>query len=88
MFKSIPEGKSMRHHLSGTKYICRLLNFPYHDIDGIDAETRERLIKHRGIDLGTFSGLGKLKHEVKLNDELADIGLPLSAASYLLYATG
>jgi len=88
MFKSLPEGKSMKHHLSGSKYICRLLNFPYHDINEIDPETRERLSRHRGVDVGTLSGLGKLKHEVKIGDELADIGLPLSAASYLLYSTG
>ena len=88
MFKSLPEGKSMKHHLSGTKYICRLVNFPYHDVNEIDLETRERLNRHRGVDVGTLSGLGKLKHEVRLGDELADIGLPLSAASYLLYSTG
>jgi len=88
MFKSLPEGKSLKHHLSGTKYICRLVNFPYHDINEIDLETRERLSRYRGVDVGTLSGLGKLKHQVRLGEELADVGLPLSAASYLLYSTG
>jgi methyl coenzyme M reductase gamma subunit len=88
MFKSLPEGKSLKHHMSGTKYICRLVNFPYHDVSEIDLETRERLSRYRGVDVGTLSGLGKLKHQVRLGEELADLGLQLSAASYLLYSTG
>lgn len=88
LFKSLPEGKSMKGHLDRSKYICRLDNFPYYSVDEIDRETRERLNRHRGVDVGKLSGLGKLGHRVTLNHELAGIGLPLSAASYLLYATG
>jgi hypothetical protein len=88
LFKSLPEGKSMQHHLNGMKYICRLENFPYHNVDEIDRETWQKLGKHRGVDVGSMSGLGTLGHKVSLRIELADIGLPLSAASYLLYSTG
>ena len=88
LFKSLPEGHSMRGHLDGVKYICRLDHLPFHNIDEIDRETREKLYKHRGVDVGRLSGLGILGHKVVLGEELASIGLPLSAASYLLYSTG
>lgn len=88
LFKSLPEGKSMKGHLSRSKYICRLDNFPYHDVDEIDRETRERLNRYRGVDVGRLSGLGKLGHKVTIDEELREIGLPLAAASYLLYSTG
>jgi hypothetical protein len=88
MFKSLPEGKSMNGHLSGLKYINRLDDLPYHDIDEIDRMTWEKLNKHRGVEVGTISGFGKLEHKVSLGEGLADIGLPLAAASYLLYSTG
>jgi len=88
LFKSIPEGKSMKSHLSGAKYICRLENFPFRNVDEIDRETREKLSRHRGVDVGRLSGFGKLGHRVILSEELVGIGLPLSAASYLLYSTG
>jgi hypothetical protein len=88
LFKSLPEGKSMRGHLHGTKYICRLDHLEYHTVDEIDRVTREKLMKHRGTDVGQLSGLGSLGHTVKLGGELSEIGLPLSAASYLLYSAG
>ena len=88
VFKSLPEGKSMKGHLSGSKHIIRLENFPYHKVDDIDRETRERLYRHRGVDVGQLSGFGKLGHKVTIGDELRDIGLQLAAASYLMYSTG
>lgn len=88
MFKSLPEGVSMKGHLSGAKSITRLDNFPYKSVDGIDPETREKLYRYRGVKVGKLSGLGTRGHEVTLDEELADIGLPLSAASYLMYSTG
>jgi hypothetical protein len=88
LFKSLPEGQSMKGHLQGSKNICRLDNLPYHYVDEIDRETREKLNKHRGADVGRLSGLGSLGHKVTLSDELVEIGLPLAAASYLLYSTG
>ena len=87
-FKSLPQGKSMKGHLHELKYICRLDHLPYQSVDEIDRMTREKLNKHRGIEVGRLSGLGSLGHEVSLDEELAGIGLPLSAASYLLYSTG
>lgn len=88
VFKSLPEGSSMKNHLSGTKSICRLDNLPYNDVDEIDRETREKLFRHRGVEVGKLSGFGRLEHRVTLSDDLSEIGLPLSAASYLLYSAG
>jgi len=88
MFKSLPHGKSMKGHLHPLKYITRLDHLPFHSVDEIDRMTREKLQKHRGVQVGTLEGLGSLGHEVSLAEELAPIGLPLSAASYLLYSTG
>ncbi len=78
----------MRGHLHGLKYISRLDHLPYQSVDEIDRMTREQLNKHRGVEVGRLDGLGSLGHEVFLDEELAEIGLPLSAASYLLYSTG
>jgi len=88
VFKSLPEGVSMKGHLSGTKSITRLDNFPYKNVDEIDPETRGKLLRYRGIEVGKISGLGTRGHKVILDEELSDIGLPLSAASYLMYSTG
>jgi hypothetical protein len=88
MFKSLPQGKSMKGHLHQLKFITRLDHLPYHNVDEIDRMTREKLQKHRGVEVGTLEGLGTLGHEVTLDEELEPIGLPLSAASYLLYSTG
>jgi hypothetical protein len=88
VFKSLPEGTSMKRHLSGTKSICRLDNLPYQSVDEIDRETREKLYRHRGVEVGRLSGFGRLGHKVTLDDDLSGIALPLSAASYLLYAAG
>jgi hypothetical protein len=83
----IPEGKSPKD-LGQTKYICRLVNFPYDDVDQVDAHVREKLGRHRGVEVGELSGLGRRGYKVALDGELEPIGLPLSVASYLLYSTG
>jgi hypothetical protein len=83
----IPEGKSPKD-IARTKYICRLVNFPFEDVDRIDVHVREKLRRHRGMAVGEISGLGLLGHKVVVDEELKEIALPLSVASYLLYSTG
>ncbi len=83
----IPEGRVPRHHLVGSKYICKLENFPFSHLDQIDAETKNRLKRHRGIPVGEFYGLGSTGFHVKLADELKDVGLPLAASAYLMYSS-
>ncbi len=83
----IPEGKNSKD-IGRTKYICRLVNFPFQDVDAIDIHVREKLRRHRGLPVGEISGLGILGHKVSVNKELQEIALPLSVASYLLYSTG
>jgi len=82
-----PEGKPLRDFLVGKRYICRLDNFPFPDLTEIDHETRSRLRRFRGPQVGELEGLGEGGHRVRLSDELEDIGLPLSASCYLLYST-
>jgi hypothetical protein len=88
IMKNVPEGTPTRNHLLGRKFICRLVNFPFTNPDEVDAHTSERLGRHRGIKVGEMSGLGINGHKVILEKELEDIGLPLSTASYLIYASG
>jgi len=83
----IPEGKSPRD-IGQTKFICRLVNFPYSEVDQIDVHVREKLGRHRGVEVGELSGLGRRGHKVTLAPELEQIGLPLAVACYLLYSTG
>jgi hypothetical protein len=83
----IPEGKSPKD-IVRTKYICRLVNFPFEDVDHIDVHIREKLRRHRGMAVGEISGLGLLGHKVVVDEELKEIALPLSVTSYLLYSTG
>jgi hypothetical protein len=88
LMKNVPEGRKARDHLLGPKYITRLVNFPFEDPDDVDVHTSERLGRHRGVKVGEMSGLGINGHIVKVDGELDDIGLPLSVASYLIYASG
>lgn len=88
IMKNVPEGRLPKDHALGKKYICRLVNFPFTNPDDVDVHTSERLGRHRGVDVGEMSGLGLVGHKVKLESELEDIGVPLSSASYLLYASG
>ncbi len=86
-FGGIPEGRPVKAHLIGSKIICRLVNFPFSNVDDVDEETKHQLKRYRGIYVGDFFGLGSSGFHLKLNNELKDIGLPLAASSYLLYST-
>lgn len=83
----IPEGGIPRHHLVGSKFICRLTNFPFSHPDQVDAETKNRLKRHRGVPVGEFFGLGSNGFHIKLESELDGIGLPLAASTYLIYSS-
>jgi hypothetical protein len=87
MLGGIPEGGIPKNHLLGSKYICRLTNFPFSHPDQVDAETKSRLKKHRGVPVGEFYGLGSKGFHVKLDNELNKIGLPLAASTYLIYSS-
>jgi hypothetical protein len=85
---AIPIGGHPGDFLTGVKYICRLVNFPFSGVDHIDSETKHRMKRYRGIAVGEFYGLGADGYHVKIHsDELTDIGLPLTASTYLLYTT-
>jgi hypothetical protein len=83
----IPEGRPAKAHLMGSKIICRLVNFPFSQIEQVDQETKHQLKRYRGIYAGEFYGLGSSGFHVKLENDLDDIGLPLAASSYLICST-
>lgn len=83
----IPEGRYPKHHMMGSKYICRLQNFPFSHPDQVDAVTKHRLKRHRGVPVGEFSGLGSTGFHIRLEDELKSIQLQLSASIYLMYSS-
>lgn len=87
MLGGIPEGGIPKNHLMGSKYICRLTNFPFAHPDQVDAETKNRLKKHRGVPVGEFYGLGSNGFHVRLDGELSKIGLQLAASAYLIYSS-
>jgi len=86
---AIPNNISPKDIIShDKKYVCRLINFPFSNVDHIDEETRHKLRMHKGISVGDIHGLGTNGFHLTLyGNELNDIGLPLSAAAYLLYTT-
>jgi hypothetical protein len=86
-FGGIPEGRLPKDHLIGSKIICRLVNFPFSTIEEVDLETKHHLKRFRGIYVGEFFGIGSTGFHVKLEEELGDIALPLTASTYLLYST-
>ena len=88
VLKNVSEGRPMSQHILGSRYISRLVNFPFTKMEDIDPEIRERLNRFRGIEVGELSGFGANGHKVKLSEELEDIGIPLAAASYLMYSSG
>lgn len=82
-----PEGRPPREFLLGRRYICRLDNLPFSELNKVDHETRDKLMsKFRGAPVGELEGLGREGHHVRLSDELEDIGLPMAACCYLLYS--
>ncbi|HKW04175.1 MAG TPA: hypothetical protein VJN71_02635 [Nitrososphaerales archaeon] len=86
--EAVPEGASARDCISGSKYICRFINFPFSHIDHVDEETKHQMKRYRGIAVGEIGGLGADGYHLILYDnELADIGLQLVASTYLIYTT-
>jgi hypothetical protein len=86
--EAIPAGAPPRNFIRGSKYIMRLVNFPFFLLDEIDVETKHQLKKFRGIAVAEIFGLGSDGFHLKIyGDELEDIGLQLTAASYILYTT-
>ncbi|MGI0079694.1 MAG: hypothetical protein ACRECH_08720 [Nitrososphaerales archaeon] len=88
MLSNVPEGRTQHHAMKGPRFISRLDNFPYEDPSKVDPETQNRLRRFRGVPVGEISGLGQIGHRVRIEPELEDIGLPLSASAFLLYTTG
>ena len=88
MLTSIPEDVHPGEHFFGKRHINRLERFPFSRLEDIDLQTWGRLRRQRGVSVGTFDGLGVDEFRVSLSRDLEDIGLPLSAASYLLYSAG
>lgn len=88
LLTGIPEDVSPADHVLGKRHVSRLDKFPFSSLESIDSETWGRLKRHRGVSVGTFGGLGLGEFRVMLSQELQDVGLPLAAASYLLYSTG
>ena len=87
MIGNVPESRTYRDTLSGPKYIAELPNFPFSDLDEVDPETKNRLRRHRGIQVGEMSGIGEYGHIVKLEGKLEGIGLLVSVACCILYTT-
>ena len=88
MLTAIPEDVHPSEHVLGKRHINRLDKFPFARLEDIDLQTWGRLRGHRGVSVGTIDGLGLDEFRVTIPEELQDIGLQLSAASYLLYSTG
>lgn len=87
MLGGIPESRPPKEHLGGSKFICKLTNFPYSKHEHIDQETINRLKKHRGEVFGEIFGLGSRGFHVKLEKEFKEIELPLTASAYLIYSS-
>lgn len=86
--EAVPEGVSRHDAISGSKYICRLINFPFSHIDHVDEETKHQMKRYRGVAVGEINGIGLDGYRLKLyEDELADIGLQLTASTYVAYTT-
>jgi len=95
MLANHPEGKSWHNYVnSPVRYISRLDNFPYSNVSDMEENKHHQNLRHklkrfRGVPVGEAFGLGVTPdgHQVKVNDELDDIGLFIAAASYLMFAS-
>ncbi|MDG6995739.1 MAG: hypothetical protein JRN52_07440 [Nitrososphaerota archaeon] len=87
LLAGLPEGRTPASHVRGERFICRMDHLDYGSHSEIDAETWNKLRKHRGVEVGEFIGLGQRGHKVTLQDELSDIALPVSVACYLVYSS-
>ena len=88
MLTAIPEDVNPAEHVFGRRHVNRMDRFPFSSLEDVDLQTWGRLRNNRGISVGTIDGFGPEEFRVALADELQDVGLPLSAASYLFYSTG
>ena len=88
LLTGIPERVKPADHVLGRRHVIRLDSFPFSRLDEVDRETWGRLRLHRGISVGEIDGDSPEAFRVTLSDELSEIGLPLSAALYLLYNSG
>ena len=86
MLTNHPEGRSWNDYLSGLRYISRLDNFPFENLEEIDHHTRQRVKRFRGVPVGEASGLGIHSHHAKIGEELQEVGLLIAAASFILYS--
>jgi hypothetical protein len=84
----IPEDVRPADHLLGKRHVSRLDTFPFSSLEDVDPETWGRLRRHRGISVGTIEVAESGECTVALSEELGEIGLPLAAASFLLYTAG
>ncbi|MDG7013670.1 MAG: hypothetical protein JRN11_04270 [Nitrososphaerota archaeon] len=88
LLTGIPEEVRPADHVLGKRHVSRLDSFPFAGLDEVDRETWGRLRLHRGSSVGEVDGASPQEFRVTLSDELSEIGLPLSAALYLLYNSG
>ncbi|HVX02665.1 MAG TPA: hypothetical protein VHA09_05890 [Nitrososphaera sp.] len=94
MFASHPKDKSWDEHVhSDVRYISKLDGFDgdpeLAHVDYHHRDLRDKTKRLRGTAVGEASGLGieGRGHRVRVDDELADVGLFIAAISYLLYAS-
>lgn len=87
LLTGLPEETLPSEHILGKRHVSRLDTFPFGDLGEVDAETWGRLMLHRGVSVGTMEGTGLEEFRVNLSEELSDIGLALSATTYVLYTT-
>jgi hypothetical protein len=95
MLAGHPQGRDWNEHIhSAVRYINRLDDFDVGDdldlsqVDYQDRDLRDKIKRLRGIAVGEASGLGieDQGHHVRIDEELADVGLFIAAISYLIYA--
>jgi hypothetical protein len=92
MLANHPMGKHWDEHVhDAVKYIGRLDGFDDAELSQVDYQSRDlrdKIKRLRGTAVGEASGLGieEQGHRVRLDEELADVGLFIAAISYLMYA--
>ena len=84
----IPEDVRPADHLLGKRHVNRLDTFPFSSLKDVDPQTWGRLRSHRGVSVGTIEATASGEYRVMLSDELREVGIPLVAASFLLYTSG
>lgn len=96
MLAGHPQGKDWNEHIhTPVRYINRLDDFEVGDdlnlsqIDYQDRDLRDKIKRLRGTAVGEAFGLSieERGHHVRVDEELADVGLFIAAISYLIYAS-